>query len=276
MSEIISLTNHEYGLIKNLIHDKFGIHLGENKKALIAGRLNKIVKQNEFQNFKQYYNYLLKDATGVGMNTLINRISTNHTYFFREKSHLEYFSKILLPNMVESVNKSGKKSIRIWSCGCSSGEEAYILAMLMLEFFGLEKNKWELAVLGIDISAEALKKARRGIYSKENIKRLPVSFKYKYFHVLENGVWQINDEVKELVLFRRMNLMKHVFPFKRKFHTIFCRNVMIYFDQPIRDNLIHKLHQVMKPGGHLFVGLSESLGRSDHNFRYVQPGVYKK
>jgi chemotaxis protein methyltransferase CheR len=219
---------------------------------------------------------VLNDKTGEGINTLINRISTNHTYFYREKVHLEFFSRKVLPDLERTLSLQGEKNIRILSCGCASGEEAYVLAMLLLEFFGLEKDKWKLGILGVDISAEALNKANQGIYSKGNISRLPVSLKHKYFKILDKVNAKIKDELKEVVLFRRMNLMNSIFPFKRRFHTIFCRNVMIYFDQTTREVLINKFYRVMEPGAYLFVGLSESLGRTNHNFRYIQPGVYRK
>ena len=277
MNEILAISNNEYSLIKNLVYDKFGIHLGNRRKALVSGRLNKVVKKNGFNNFKTYFNYVVNDNTGEALNTLINRISTNHTYFYREKVHLDFMIRTVFPELSGSLINKNSKNIRIWSCGCASGEETYTLAMLLYEFFGFERSLWELGVLGTDISEEALENASSGVYRKENISRLPVSLKHKYFKILNKENWQVIDEVKNLVLFRRMNLMNAIFPFKHKFHAIFCRNVMIYFDQPTRDILINKLYRVMEPKGYLFVGLSESLGRStNHGFEYIQPGVYRK
>ena len=164
---MIRLTNSEYNMISNLVHSKFGINLGGKKQALVKGRLNKVVKQNGFSSFKEYYKYILQDQSGEGLNTLINRISTNHTYFFREKIHLDYFKKSVLPEL--KTKNAESKQIRIWSCGCSSGQETYVLAMLMREYFGLDINSWKPDDLGVDISPSILEKAKSGIYTYDNV-----------------------------------------------------------------------------------------------------------
>lgn len=275
-NELMAITDREYNLIKTFVYNKFGINLGDKRKALVSGRLNKVVKNSGFKNFKTYFNHVINDTSGEALNTLINRISTNHTYFYRENIHFKFLVEKVLPPLNVSLNNNSR-NIRIWSCGCSSGEEAYTLAMLLLEFFGFDSSFWKLAVLGTDINEEVLDNAKSGIYRKENVSRLPVKLKHKYFNTLNKENWQICEEVKSLVLFRRMNLMTPFFPFKQKFHSIFCRNVMIYFDQLTRDILISKIRRVMEPNGYLFVGLSESLGKSvNHGFKYIQPGVYQR
>jgi chemotaxis protein methyltransferase CheR len=273
----MAITNKEYRLIKDYVYDQFGINLGDRRKALVTGRLNKVLKENGFKSFKAYFKYVINDTSGEALNTLINRISTNHTFFYREKVHLEYMTRNVLPELSDSLKRKNSREIRVWSCGCSSGEEAYTLAMLLLEFFRIDRSNWKIGVLGTDISDVALESARTGIYKKENASRLPVNLKHKYFDILDRETWRVREEVQKRVLFRRMNLMTPVFPFKQKFHAIFCRNVMIYFDKSIRDALISKLHNVMESKGYLFVGLSESLSRSTHHgFKYIQPGVYRK
>lgn len=270
----MKISRGEYNLISKLVKEKFGIHLGDKKQALVAGRLNKVLKDNGFRNFKEYYNHIISDTSNVSLNELINRLSTNHTYFFREKIHFEYFIKNILPHL-NQTNKT-QKEIRVWSCGCSSGEEAYTLAILMNEFSLKNREKWLFKVLATDISEKVLQLANEGIYAKENISRLPVSIKHKYFTSDKNGFYKIDDGIKEMVFIRRLNLLRNNLPFKKKFDVVFCRNVMIYFDQETRESFLKRVALTMAKNGFLFIGLSESINRKDCYFKYIQPGVYQK
>ncbi len=276
MTEFVSISDTEYRQISQLVYDKFGINLGEKKRSLVLGRLHKIVRQNGFENFGEYYEHVLTDQSGSALRTLIDRISTNHTFFYREKSHFEYFSETVLPALANAKDSNPGKAIRIWSAGCSSGEEPYTLAMLISEYLGQDLRNWNAGVLATDISSNVLEKAGQGIYSDENVSRLPSSLKLKYFKKLPDGSWQVVPKIREMVLFRRLNLMRNEFPFRNRFHTIFCRNVMIYFDQVTRDALVHRFHRYLENDGYLFIGHSESLGRQNNYFNYLQPATYKK
>lgn len=276
MTDIIQISDSEYSIISRLVYERFGINLGDKKRSLVTGRLQKIVKQRGFKNFKQYYDYLLKDTTGEALRIFIDRISTNHTFFYREQSHYHFYHQNVLPELITRINRRRTDWLRIWSAGCSSGEEPYTLAMLLLEFFGEKTPNTRPQILATDISTSALEKAEEGIYTEENVQHLPKSLKYKYLTHSKNGTWEIMPEVKALVLFRRLNLMRNEYPFKHRFHVVFCRNVMIYFDKPTREKLVHRFLKYMEPGGYLFIGHSESLGRSDDILHYVQPAVYRK
>ena len=271
-----SLTDKEYKLISNLVYNKSGINLGEQKKALIAGRLNKILRQLNFDSFMQYYDYLLGDATGQSLTTLIDRISTNHTFFNRENDHFDYFSKIALPEIANRLKAQRTKAIRIWCAGCSSGEESYTLAMLLLEHFGKEAGFWDLGILATDISTVALDKAKAGIYAPENISKLSPQLRNKHFNRLPDGSFQVDEKLKKIVLYRQFNLINEMYPFKKQFQIIFCRNVMIYFDKPTRATLTKKFHKFTEDEGYLFIGHSETLGRDNSLYRYVKPALYKK
>ncbi len=274
MNDIKTISENEYKKIKNFIYDRFGISLGEKKQALVLGRLTKLLSQSGFSNFSEYYNYIVRDKTGKALNELVNRISTNHTYFNRENEHFTFFKETVLKEITNTYKK--ENSVRIWSAGCSSGEEPYTLAMLMLEYFGSESQKIKLKVLATDISKNALEKASAGIYSEENISKMPAKLKHKYF-VKENGdQWRVTEKVRELVMFRRLNFMRKTFPFTRKFHCVFCRNVMIYFDPETREDLVSRFSRYMETNTYFFVGLSESLGRQNKYFKYIQPGAYRK
>jgi chemotaxis protein methyltransferase CheR len=276
MTNLISINDSEYVAIKNLVYEKFGIDLGAGKQSLVLGRLQKVVKQNGFESFRQYYKYVVNDRSGEGLNSLINRISTNHTYFNRESEHFDFFSKQVLPHITGMLKKRNENYIRIWSAGCSFGEEPYTLAMLISEHLNGESCGWQTGVLGTDISERVLKACLNGIYNQEDVERLPVSLRHKYFRITLDKQYEVIPKLKKMVMYRRLNLMRPDFPFNRKFHTIFCRNVMIYFDMPTREKLIERFYKYLEPEGYLFIGHSESLGRSNRYFRYIQPAVYQK
>ncbi|MCB0278124.1 MAG: protein-glutamate O-methyltransferase CheR, partial [Calditrichaeota bacterium] len=222
-----------------------------------------------------YYDHVVADTSGLALSTLINRISTNHTYFYRESAHFHFFTGEL-DKIILAQEQSGQRSIRIWSAGCSSGEEAYTLGMILDDVMGAVAHNWELGILATDISENALQKASLAVYPDENVRNLPLNFKFKYLSAQPGKQWKVNRQVQDKVMFRRFNLMNEHFPFKRRFHAIFCRNVMIYFDQQSKDRLLRNFSLYLYNGGKLFLGLSESLGRTNKDFKYVQPGIYEK
>ncbi|MFQ5769866.1 MAG: CheR family methyltransferase [bacterium] len=276
LSETTPLSDYEYKLISGLIYEKFGINLSEQKKSLIVGRLQKVLRENGCSSFRNYYNYVTSDATGQALDMLINRISTNHTFFYRENDHFEFLLETVLPAIRSLLKQSGRTDLRIWCAGCSSGEEAYTLAIIVLEFFGRELSFWDTGILATDISKRVLEKAMAGIYSDENTSHIPSGLKHKYFKRQADGSWMVQDRVKEMILFRRFNLTRDDFPFKGQFQVIFCRNVMIYFDITTRNKLVNQFFCFTEPGGYLFVGHSESLGRRDCPYCYVKPSIYRK
>lgn len=272
----INITLKEYELISKLVYDRFGINLGKKKQSLVTNRLRKVLVENNFRNFNDYYESILNDQSGNSLDTLINKISTNLTYFAREKEHFDFLREAVLPEQFADPTIDKEKSIRLWCAGCSTGEEAYTLSMVMQDAVGLNKAKWNLGVLATDISARALKVAEKGIYLGGNVEKMSSSIKNKYFHKRADNTWMIKSKIQDAVLFRRLNLMRSQYPFKKKFHTIFCRNVMIYFDVTTRQELIKKFHENLAEGGYLFIGHSESLGRTNQYFEYVKPAVYRK
>ncbi|MFZ0391982.1 MAG: CheR family methyltransferase [Calditrichia bacterium] len=274
MSDLITITDQEYSLIRNLIYQRFGINLGERKRSLVMGRLYKELRQQGFRSFQEYMDFISADSSGQALSILIDRISTNHTFFFRENSHFQFYSEQILPAFIKSYSITDKPVFRIWSAGCSSGEEPYTLAMLTQEAFR-NSPALDFRILATDISHKALQKAIAGTYPNENVSRLPEKFISEYFRQMPDG-WKVKEPIVRKVLFRRLNLMRSEFPFKNRFQVIFCRNVMIYFDQDTRDALVQRLSRYLQPGGYLFTGHSESLGRSNHHFQYIQPAVYQK
>ena len=271
----LDITSQEYEKIAKLVYSRFGINLGEKKQSLVINRLRKVLIENKFNNFDQFYDYILNDRSGAGLDTLINKISTNLTYFAREQEHFDYFKGVVLPELVAKPAIKNERSLRIWCAGCSTGEEAYTLAMI-LNKSSLASSDWNLGVLASDISARALDVAKTGIYSGDNVEKLDEATRRMGFEKSGLNKWRVRDDIKNIVLFRRLNLMRSDFPFKRKFHTIFCRNVMIYFDNQTRKILVEKFHHYLADGGYLFIGHSESLGRDNAYFKYIRPAVYQK
>lgn len=270
------LTDKEFEAIHSLVYERFGINLTDQKRNLIVGRLQKVLKSHGMTSFSDYLEYVSKDSTGEALSELIDRISTNHTFFFREPEHFRFMKEVALPAIRSRLDSQHSRDIRIWSAGCSSGEEPYTIAIALRDFFGREYSQWKAGVMATDISSHVLRHAERGIYPVERLAKTTPDICAKYFQRHGEEQVAVNADIRADVTFRRLNFMSPSFPFKKQFHIIFCRNVMIYFDTPTRLELVRKFHAALEPGGYLFIGHSESLGRDDTFFSYVQPAVYQK
>lgn len=272
----IEIKKEEFQLLRDLVYDKIGINLTEEKRNLLMGRLQKLLRKYNLDTFRDYYNFVKTDKSGDALSELANSISTNHTFFYRENDHFEFFQKSVLPELSQKMKREKINDIRIWSAGCSSGEEPYTLIMLMMEFFGSDYQKLSAGILATDISENALGIARKAVYPFERVKSMPEIYKKKYFKKLPNDEYEVVDIVKKEVTYRRFNLMNKQFPFKKAFDIIFCRNVMIYFDQPTRQTLVDKFYRHTAPGGWFFIGHSESLNRINTGYKYIMPALYRK
>lgn len=270
---VTTITPNEFEQLASYIRTHYGIYLKEEKKILLIGRLQQVLLQEGFNSFTEYYGYLAADKTGEAISTLIDKITTNHTFFMRENAHFAYFQEVVLPYLKKTVQS---RDLRIWCAACSTGEEAYTLAMIIDEFFGKEKLFWDTKILATDISGRVLEIAKQGVYTAERMEPLPDRWKLNYFQPLGENNYAIADKIKNEVIFRRLNLVDPVFPFRKRFHVVFCRNVMIYFDNEEKDKLVSKLYDVTEYGGYLFIGLSESVNREKTRFKFVRPAVYRK
>jgi chemotaxis protein methyltransferase CheR len=272
----LGITERDFQTIRQLVYDNFGINLTDQKRSLVVGRLQKVLRQRDFPDFPSYLEWLQNDRTGEGLEELANRISTNHTFFWRENSHFNHFAETALPEMV-ARHRQDSGRLRIWCAGCSSGEEPYTLAMLMREVLGNEYDRFAPVLLATDISQVALRTAMAAVYPEERLEQMPRGLLRKY---LRKGprpqTWQIGEEIRRQVIFRRHNLMNGSFPFKHPFDAVFCRNVMIYFDRPTRDALIQRFHRHTIAGGYLYIGHSETLGRDGTLYDYVLPAAYRR
>ncbi len=270
---MLSITEKEFDKLASYIHQNYGIHLTEKKMLLMTGRLSNLLETKHIRNYSDYYDYVVSDHSGQAVTELIDKITTNHTFFMREAEHFKYFGDVVLPYLKKTIPDY---DLRIWSAGCSYGQEPYTLSMIIQDYFESSMHLWDTQLLATDISQKVLSKAIGGVYSASEIAQLPLQWKINYFHQVGYDEYEVNEEIKRNIVFKKFNLMDTTFPFKRRFHVIFCRNVMIYFDNKTKEELINKFYQMTEPGGYLFIGHSESLNRETTDYKYVMPAVYRK
>ena len=275
-STLMSMTDREFQQLRDLVYTRLGINLTEKKRSMLIGRLQKLLRTSGFKSFQDYYDYLVNEPTMNAMTELVNRVTTNYSFFYRGKSHFEFFTQRAFPEILDTLKKRNLRVIRIWTAGCSTGEEPYMIIMLMMECLERGYGLWEGGILATDISEKALKFALEGIYPADRVKELPKQLRLKYFNKLADDQLAVKDMVKKEVVFRKFNLKNKHFPFRKPFQVIFCRNVMIYFDRPTRDKLLQQFYEVTETGGYLFIGHSETLGRDQQLYRYIMPAVYQK
>lgn len=271
----MEITEAEFQRLVKFMYDNFGINLSA-KKVLIQGRLGNMLRDRGFKSYSEYLDVVMNDKTGAEITTILNKLTTNHTFFMREPEHYTFLRETILPYMLQTCAKD--HSIRIWSAACSSGEECYTTAMLIDEVLGPEKAKWDTRILATDISQKVITKAKVGIYQEDGMKGLSNEWKSRYFNKLSDGSYEICQAIKDEVIFKTFNLMDPM-PEKyksRPFDLIFCRNVMIYFDVPTKQALVDRFYDVVKPGGYFFIGHAESINRSDTRFQYVKPAIYRR
>ncbi len=267
------ITEEEFRRISDMVYDHCRINLHDGKKDLVRARLAKRLRMGNFASVSEYLDFLKSDESGREFTALIDSLSTNLTSFFRESVHFDYLRERILPEL--RTNRQHRDSLRAWSAGCSTGEEAYSLAMTLLDDLG---DGWDIRLLATDISTRVLAAARRGIYPAARVDSVPPLLRQKYFRPIREAgskMYEVTPELRRVVHFRYLNLMDQ-WPFRGPFDFIFCRNVMIYFDKPTQQDLVERFHQLLRPGGLLFTGHSESLTGITHRFRYVQPSVYAK
>ena len=273
----MELSDTEFKRFSSFIYDAFGIDLPPAKKTMLSARLRGLIEEQGFSTFNDFYDGRLLRPTSETLDSLINRVSTNHTYFNRESAHFDYMLNTALPTIRRTVEAArGPKELRVWCAAASRGQEPYTLGMVLYEFFGVTYGAWSTGVLATDLSDTALKIARAGVYAAEEVEPLPSRRRKQFLTQRPDGDFEITEQLKREITFRRLNLICKAFPFKKPFHLIFCRNVMIYFDRPTRDALVERLVNSMADGGYLFVGLAESLGNSNARLESATPGVYRR
>lgn len=260
-----------FQVFSTLIHDQFGIYISPIKKGMLQAKLNSLMRRHQLADYMDLYRLLTGPTKGEHLKDLAEVITTNKTEFFREVSHFDFIRQRLPYILNQNPRIQRDQEIRAWSAGCSTGEEPYTLAMVLLESVPTDVR---IRIMATDINCQVLSKAQQGLYPADLQNKIDRYLLSKYFHRVENGL-QVNDVLRRLVSFRLFNLMNR-FPFRNPVDMIFCRNVMIYFDLPVQEALLAKFYEVLSPGGLLFIGHSESLSNRRHSFKYVQPTIYIK
>ncbi len=263
------LTEKEYKLISEYAKNKLGINLNENKKSLICSRLNNRLKVLKFETFEEYYNYLITNADEAVNFT--NRITTNYTYFLREPEHFKIFVDDVLPYIKKEEGRN--KDLRVWCAGCSAGQESNYLAILIDKYFK-NNNDWNTQLLASDISTNVLEKAYNAIYSAEDVSDVPKYILNEYFEKKGNE-YQVIEKIRKNITYRKINLIDKT-KFKKPLQAIFCRNVMIYFDDETKEKVVKQFYDALMPGGFLFISHSETLKTINTDFKFYKPAVYRK
>lgn len=265
----LTISDKDFKRLYQFIQANFGINLSQ-KQQLISSRLSSTVEARGFTDFGPFVDKLLKERNPQDLELVLNKLTTNYTFFMRENEHFDFFTKVIMPELVRKYQN--KKSIAIWSAGCSSGEEPYNLSMFLFDYLGSQASQWDTRILATDISAQALTAARKGTYTLPDT--IPPEWKRKYFTPNKDGTHTVSQAVRNNVDFRTFNLMGPI-QFRRKFDMIFCRNVMIYFDQPTKDALVRRFYDATLPGGYFMISCSENLG-ANAPYRRLATAVFQK
>jgi chemotaxis protein methyltransferase CheR len=273
----IKMTNGEFHKLSNFITEHAGIKLPEVKKVMLQSRLQKRLRHLNMNSFKQYIDFIFsEDGIQNELIHMLDVVSTNKTDFFREPVHFEFLEKKFLPEYVEQFTLN--RPVNVWSAGCSSGEEVYTIAMTIAEF---KKNHpgLDYSILGTDISTDILQKAVNAIYKEEKVNRVPLDLKKKYLLKSKDQskkLIRIVPELRNKASFKRLNFMDDTYKLNDTFDVIFCRNVLIYFNREIQEEVINKLVLKLRKGGYFFIGHSESIVGMDVPLTQVQPTIFKR
>jgi len=269
------LTGSQFSSISTMVKGLCGINLHVGKVALVRARLNKRLRQLGLKSFDQYMKLIRNDADGSETVAMLDALATNLTHFFREPKHFETLRKDVIDEMLARHRQD--RRLRLWSAGCSSGEEPYSIAMTLKDTAG-DLIGWDVGILATDLSTRMLEAARRGVYPSQRMRDVPPGLLMEHFAVDRSQSppqYRVKDSLRRMVHFARLNLVAP-WPMKGKFDVIFCRNVMIYFDKHTQEALVRRFWDQLSPGGTLFIGHSESLTGIRHRFRYLRPTVYQK
>lgn len=276
----VRITDDEFVELRDFIYEKSGIFVDVKRKYLFENRFSKRLSELSLSNFSDYIKYLKFDRSkDQELKQLFELVTTNETSFCRDIKQLDAFRDNVLKEIIDQQRKAGKLELTIWSAGCSSGEEPYTLAILIMEVLGLELSRWKIAINAVDLSAEMIHRAKKGFYTEYAFKTTPDDIRKKYFKE-DSGGWQIAPAVQKLVRFQQMNL-NDTLMLKRvpRSHIVFCRNVIIYFDENMKKKVVGSFYDNLQPGGYLLIGHSESLHKISQTFKPVyHPGTiaYKR
>jgi chemotaxis protein methyltransferase CheR len=274
-----SLSPKEFERVRNLVESKLGVLVPEGKRAMVQSRLARRYRQLGFAKIQDYCDYVF--GTGASTNEpalLLEAITTNFTYFYREPQQLEHFARHLLPDLVEDAAER-RRPLCVWSAACSTGEEPWTIAMLVDDAAKRLNRRIEFSVTATDVNGRVLETAERAVYTEAALEKVPVEWRARYFLVsrrAESGRIRVTPEIRAHATFRQMNLMDEAYPIARGQDVIFLRNVLIYFDAKTRERVVGRLAEHLRPGGLFLLGASESLNGMQLPLQYLQKSMYRK
>ena len=262
-----------FNTLRRIIYQRSGISIDKSKTSLVKARVERRVQALNLGTIQEYLNYLIRDPKGSEIEYLLNAVSTNLTNFYRDQAQFS-----VLHDVLEQWMSEGQTKFRLWSAACSTGQEVYSMAMTLLECAGTKKMDWK--ILGTDISTDALRTATSGIFPHNEVERIPPEFVQKYFVKKDprgKVDHHVDPKIRKQVSFNRLNLAATPFVMKGPFDVVFCCNVMIYFDDPVKDRLLKEIHRLLRPGGLLMVGQAERLAdKHTTQFNNVHPSIYER
>jgi len=276
LNKIYLLTEEQFKKYNEFIFAKCGLHFRINKLEFLSEKLNERIREKNFKSFDDYYEFLINSENHhVEFKKLLDILTTKETSFFRNLPQFEVLKEVVLPEILKEKIKKGDRRVKVWSAGCSRGQEPYSIAMTVVETIKL-LSSWDIKIIASDISTKALIYAQKALYTNDEIKSVP-SLYLKYFSKTTQDSFALKNRIKKLVAFRYHNLIDELF-YKGQ-DIIFCRNVSIYFKKEIKDKLIEKFYKALNPGGYLFIGHSETIKDKQKFFKQLRIGnaiVYKK
>lgn len=276
-----TIRDSEFILFRDLIYKVTGISLTDAKRQLVQSRLQKRLRHYHFSRFQEYYDLVVRQGDqSPELTELINCITTNKTDFYREPHHFQFVTRQVVPDLVLKAGQGAlPRRVRVWHAGCSTGEEPYTLSITLSEALA-QSGQWDVRQLASDIDTNVLAHAERGIYEEDRIAPVPEALRRKYFlrgKGEREGFYKVRPSLSTMIAFRRINLLDDVWPIRSdvRFDMIFCRNVIIYFDKETQRRLLTRFHEKLRPGGHLFLGHSESVLGVAHLFESLGGTIYR-
>lgn len=271
------LSQEEFNKLSTFIYNESGIKMPPVKRIMLQSRLQKRLRELKMSTFKEYCNYIFsKEGLNTEIIHMLDVVSTNKTDFFREPVHFDFLTTNILPELVNASKPN--RNIKIWSAGCSSGEEPYTIAIVLFEFLEKYPN-FDFSILGTDISTQILQKALDAVYKDERVEGIPFELKRKYFlksKDRENPSVKMNAQLRAKVRFERLNFMDNTYSIYDSFDIVFCRNVLIYFDRETQEKVISKICTKINTGGYFFLGHSESIMNMALPLRQIKPTIFQK
>lgn len=272
LSKKFLMSDNAFFTLRDIIYERSGIYFPDHKKYVLENRLVRRIEDGGFEDFDKYIEFLKFDPSkDKEFSLLYELVTTNETSFFRDANQLHAFESSILPQVIKDHEERGHKKLRIWSAACSTGEEPYTLAMIILNKFPqIEGTGWDVEIHGSDISEGVLNSARRGEYNNYSIRNVPSQYLDRFFCKNGNGKYAVRPEVKGMIRLSNINLFDDVkLRMFRGMNIIFCRNVLIYFDEAAKKKVIGSLYDCLVPGGYLFIGHAESLFNISRAFKLV-------